>query len=204
MASARWRALHRHRQLQHHPRSGRGLDQLRHLSGDDPRRQDRRLLHLPWKAWQANARQVPGARRAHAGGGGVRRRSRHLPDGLQRGALRRERVRDRRRHARQAGGRDQRPGHRPADSRQRRDRAGRLCRARQRAGRGAIRRMDRLLRQRPAAGAGARRQGGLLSQQPDPAGLPAATPARRDLPLSRGGALGAAAREHHEGRRARR
>ena len=36
MARARRRPLHRHRQLQRHPRSGRGLDQLRHLPRDDP------------------------------------------------------------------------------------------------------------------------------------------------------------------------
>ena len=41
MARGRRRPLHRHRQLQRHPRPGRGLDQLRHLPRDDPRRQDR-------------------------------------------------------------------------------------------------------------------------------------------------------------------
>ena len=77
-----------------------------------------------------------------------------------------------------------------------------LRRARQRARRRAVRRMDRLLRQRPAARAGARHQGDLLPQRSDPARLRAAAPAGRDLPLSRRGALGAAAREHPEGRRA--
>ena len=42
----------------------------------------------------------------------------------------------------------------------------------------------------------------LLPQRSDPARLRAAAPAGRDLPLSRRGALGAAAREHPEGRRA--
>ena len=36
MAPARRRPLHRHRQLQRHSRPRGGLDQLRHLSGDDP------------------------------------------------------------------------------------------------------------------------------------------------------------------------
>ena len=55
---------------------------------------------------------------------------------------------------------------------------------------GPVRRMDRLLCQRRAARAGARHQGHLPPQQPDPARLLAAAPARRDLPLPRGGALG--------------
>ena len=118
-----------------------------------------RLLHFTGQARPANARQVPGARRAHAGRGGLRRRSHDLPDGLQRGPLWRQRIRDRRRHARQAGRGDQRAGDRPADSGQCRDRARGLRRARQRARRRAVRRMDRLLRQRPAARAGAGHQG---------------------------------------------
>ena len=67
MARRRRRPLYRHRQLQHHPRSGRGLDQLRHLSRDDPRCKDRGLLHLAGQAWPPDARQVPGAARADAG-----------------------------------------------------------------------------------------------------------------------------------------
>ena len=59
-----------------------------------------------------------------------------------------------------------------------------------RAHRRAVRRVDRLLRQRRAARAGARRQGDLSPQRSDPARLLAAASARRDLPLSRGGALG--------------
>ena len=47
----------------------------------------------------------------------LRRRSDDLPDGLQRSALRRLRVRRRRRHPRQAGRGGQGPDHRPADSR---------------------------------------------------------------------------------------
>jgi len=61
MARAGRRPLYRHRQLQCYSRPGRGLDQLRHLSGDDPRRQDRRFLHLTRQAWPPNARQVSGA-----------------------------------------------------------------------------------------------------------------------------------------------
>ena len=65
---------------------------------------------------------------------------------------------------------------------------------------GPVRRVDRLLRQRPAARAGARHQGGLPPQQSDPARLRAPASAGRDLPLPRGGALGAAAREHRRRR----
>ena len=65
----------------------------------------------------------------------------------------------------------------------------RLRRARQRARRRPVRRVDRLLRQRPAAGAGARHQGGLPPQRSDPARLRAAASAGRDLPLPRRGAL---------------
>ncbi len=39
MARGGRRALYRHRQLQRHPRSGRRLDQLRHLPRHDPRRE---------------------------------------------------------------------------------------------------------------------------------------------------------------------
>ena len=103
----------------------------------------------------------------------------------ERGALRRQRVRGRRRHPRQAGRGRQWPGHRPADPGQCRDRHRGLRRARQRARRRPVRRVDRLLRQRPAARAGARHQGDLLSQRSDPARLRAAAAAGRDLPLSR-------------------
>ena len=123
MARAGRRPLYRHRLLSHHARPRQRLDQLRHLSGDDPRRQVRRLLYLARQARPPDTRQVQGARPVDAGRSRLRRRSHDLPHGLQRSALRGERVRDRRRYARQAGGGDQGPGHRPADPGQCRDRA---------------------------------------------------------------------------------
>ncbi len=148
MASAGRRPLHRHRLLQHHARSGRRLDQLRHLPGHDPRRKIARLLHLARQARPPDARQVRRARRAHAGRDRLRRRSDELPHGIERSAVRRERARGDRRHARPARRGDQGPGHRPADPGQRRDRDRGFRRARQRARRRPLRRMDRLLRQR--------------------------------------------------------
>ncbi len=64
MAPAGRRPLYRHRLLQHHARPRRWLDQLRHLPRHDPRREIARLLHLARQARPADARQVPGARRA--------------------------------------------------------------------------------------------------------------------------------------------
>ena len=61
MARAGRRPLHRHRQLQRHARSRRGLGQLRHLPGDDPRQDVARLLHLARQARPHHARQVHGA-----------------------------------------------------------------------------------------------------------------------------------------------
>ncbi len=133
MASAGRRPLYRHRLLQHHARSRRRLDQLRHLPRHDPRRKDARLLHLARQARPRDARQICRARRAHAGRHRLRRRSDELSHGLERGAARRVRARHHRRHARPAGRGDQGAGHRPADPGQRRDRDRRLRRARQRA-----------------------------------------------------------------------
>ena len=178
MARGRRRPLHRHRQLQHNARSGRGLDQLRHLSRHDPRCADRGLLHLARQAWPPDARQVPRAATADAGRRRLRRRSHDLPHGLERGALRRERIRDRGRRARKAGRGDQSSCHRPAHPGAGGDRHRRFCRARQRACRGAVRRVDRLLRQRRAARTRARHQGGVLSQRSHPARLRAAAAAR--------------------------
>ena len=58
MASAGRRPLYRHRLLQHHARSRRRLDQLRHLPGHDPRRKIARLLHLARQARPGDARQI--------------------------------------------------------------------------------------------------------------------------------------------------
>ena len=100
MASAGRRPLYRHRLLQHHARSRRRLDQLRHLSRHDPRREIARLLHLARQARPGDARQICRARRAHAGGHHLRRRSDEFSDGLERSAAGRLRARHHRRHAR--------------------------------------------------------------------------------------------------------
>ncbi len=92
MASAGRRPLYRHRLLQHHARSRRRLDQLRHLPGHDPRRKNARLLHLARQARPGDARQICRARRAHAGRHRLRRRSDELPHGLERSAARRVRT----------------------------------------------------------------------------------------------------------------
>ena len=80
---------------------------MRHLPGDDPRRQDRGLLHLARQAWPpacaTSIRRAASRCRLRR----LRRRSHDLPHGLQRSALWRVRVRPRRRHARQADRGDQ-------------------------------------------------------------------------------------------------
>ena len=100
MACAGRRPLYRHRLLQHHARPRRRLDQLRHLSRHDPRREIARLLHLARQARPGDARQICRARRAHAGGHHLRRRSDEFPHGLERSAAGRLRARHHRRHAR--------------------------------------------------------------------------------------------------------
>ena len=204
MAPRRRRPLHRHRQLQRHARSRRGLDQLRHLSGDDPRREDRRLLHLARQARPHPARQVRGAQGADAGRDRGRLRPDVVPDGVERGALRRVRIRRDRRHPRRPGRRGEGADHRAAGAGQCGDRDRGLRPAGQRQAGRAVRRVDGILRQRCPRRAGDGHQGDLSSQQSDPARLRAAAPARRDRPLPRADALGDRAREHRQGRRSRR
>ncbi len=117
--------------------------------------------------------------------------------GLQRGALRRQRVRGRGRHPRQAGRGRQWPHHRAARSRP-------MPRS---SSKGFVEPGNERV-EGPFAGwtgyyasdlrpeAAARHQGDLLSQQSDPARLRAPAAAGRDLPLSRRGSFRPAAREH--------
>ena len=111
-----------------------------------------------------------------------------------RGALWRVRDRCGRRVAWPADADGTRQGHRPAVSGRRRDRAGRLCHARQARDRRPVRRVDRPLRRRCQALHGARRQGDLSSQRPDPPRRAAdGGGAGRDGALPRGHAL-----RHHQ------
>ena len=87
MARAGRRPLHRHRLLQHHARPGRRLDQLRHLPGHDPRREDRSASTS--RPASMAARCATSTRRAASAcrSRRLRRRSDEVPDGLQRSAV---------------------------------------------------------------------------------------------------------------------
>ena len=163
------RPLHRHRHLQHHPRSGGGLAQRRRLPRHGARQDLGRHPDGGGPSRRHPLREIFQARRADAGLHGARRRSALLLLRRAGGALRHVRDRRGRRPARPADEDGARQGHRPAVPGRRRDRAGGLRHAGQARGRRPVRRMDRPLRRRRQALHRARHQGDLSPQRSDPA-----------------------------------
>ena len=159
------RPLHRHRHLQHHPRSGRRLAQRRRLSRPGVRQDHGRHPDGAGPPRHHPLRKIFQARRADAGLHGAGRRPAVLLLRRAGSALRHVRDRHRRRLARPGDADGARQGHRAAVPRPRRDRAGGLCLAGQAHRRRPVRRMDRALRRRRQALHRARHQGDLSSQR---------------------------------------